>query len=165
MALDERVLTREQVLLDLHLIGAGMTLWEPVPMPDNCFRRFSSLALAAGLICMSVSAYAAAPQFPCQADAQVDYPMPGSKPKIETWGPDDLSVWSPPSCSGWSKSPSNFLIVLKGTFHSNASIDEIAKKLGAISHLSDIHYWSVTDKEWRPLVKASSALSAPNKKG
>ena len=86
-------------------------------------------------------------------------------PAIEAWHGDDLakSGWKPPDCSGWAQSShSGFVLAIAGSFRFDGSADELAARVGAISTLRDVRYWSVTDKLWRPLLNDASALSRPD---
>jgi hypothetical protein len=51
---------------------------------------------------------------------------------------------------------------LAGSFHFTGTADELVARIGAISTLRGVRYWSVTDKIWRPLVIDASALSRPD---
>ena len=86
-------------------------------------------------------------------------------PAIQAWHGDDLarSGWKPPDCSGWAQSSrSKFVLAVAGSFRFDGSADELAARVGAISTLRDVRYWSVTDKLWRPLLNDASALSRPD---
>jgi hypothetical protein len=84
---------------------------------------------------------------------------------VEVWRSDDLkrSGWKPPDCSGWAPSShSKLILALAGSFHFDGTADELVSRIGAISTLRGVRYWSVTDKIWRPLVIDASALSRPD---
>ena len=112
-----------------------------------------------------VSAGADGPQPPCVLAPVPAYPPPGKAPTIEVWHDEDLqrSGWRPPGCLGWAPtSRSKLIVALAGSFRFDGTADELIGRIGAISRLRDIQYWSVTDKSWRPLVTEASALSGPN---
>jgi hypothetical protein len=61
---------------------------------------------------------------------------------------------------GWAPSSHTKLILaLAGSFRFDGSADQLVARIGAISTLRGVRYWSVTDKMWRPLVIDAWALS------
>lgn len=113
----------------------------------------------------ALSTGATGPQPPCGTVAAPAYSPPGMPPAIVTWHGDDLarSGWKPPDCSGWAPSShSRFVLAIAGSFRFDGGTDELAARVGAISALRDVRYWSVTDKLWRPLLNDASALSRPD---
>jgi hypothetical protein len=99
----------------------------------------------------------------CVATARIDYPIPGAPPAITVWRGRDAALWKPPPCTEWS-SPSKLVIALKGSFRFEGSINDLLTKLGAISTLAEVRYWSVTDGKWLALARAASALRGPDPK-
>jgi hypothetical protein len=53
---------------------------------------------------------------------------------------------------------------LLGSFRFDGTMDGLLARVGAISTLTDVLYWSATDKKWRPLSNEASALSSPDPK-
>ena len=105
------------------------------------------------------------PQPPCGSAAVPAYSPPGVPPVVKVWHDGDLkrSGWKPPDCSGWAASSHSKLIVaLAGSFRFDGTADELVARIGAISTLRGVRYWSVTDKMWRPLVTDAWALSRPD---
>jgi hypothetical protein len=49
-----------------------------------------------------------------------------------------------------------------GSFRFDGTVDEVVQRIGAISALPAVRYWSVTDEAWRPLAVDASALSRPD---
>lgn len=131
-----------------------------------CIRRFACRRLSAGLIVALIAptgAWAADAGAPCAAAAQVAYPLPGAPPVITLWRGHDAEQWKPPSCIGWAP-PSKLVIALKGSFRFEGSVENLLARLGAISTLANVRYWSVTDKKWLALAYAASALRGPDAK-
>lgn len=88
-------------------------------------------------------------------------------PAVKVWHRQNLerSGWKPPDCSGWAQaSRSTLVVALSGSFRFEGSADELVARIGAISTLRGIRYWSVTDRRWQPLVVDASALSHPDPK-
>jgi hypothetical protein len=129
-----------------------------------------SLLLAgfvSALLLFAPGAQAAGPQPPCTASAASEYPPPDSAPSVVIWHQKDLEQghWHPPSCTGWpADSPSKLLISLTGSFRFNGSMNELLARVGTISALQRIQYWSTTDKKWGPLSNDASALTDPDPK-
>jgi hypothetical protein len=118
------------------------------------------------VLALTVSAHAALPQPPCTLASVPAYPAPDAAPTIAIWHGSDLeeSKWQPPKCTGWSPSSRSKLIVaLAGSFRFNGPISQLLERVGAISTLRTVRYWSTTDKKWRPLANGASALADSNK--
>src|SRR4029077_12201770 len=95
------------------------------------------------------------------------YPPPEALPVIAIWHAGALAQgkWQPPSCTGWAPaSRSKLVITLNGSFHFDGMMDQLLARIGAISQLRNVQYWSTTDKKWRPLAYDASALTGPNAK-
>jgi hypothetical protein len=116
--------------------------------------------LACSLLVLSHPAHAAGPQPPCAASGS--YPALDASPVIGIWHGKELEHgnWQPPLCTGWpANSRSKLLITLTGSFHFNGTMEALLARVGAISSLRTIRYWSVTEKEWGPMAYDASALS------
>jgi len=127
----------------------------------------TSKALPFALLLLSTPALATTdgPQPPCGAAAAPAYPTPAAPPVVKLWRGDDLrrSGWKPADCLGWpSPMPTSLILALAGSFYFAGTSDELVARIGAISTLRTVRYWSVTDKAWRPLVIDASALSRPD---
>ncbi len=59
-------------------------------------------------------------------------------------------------------SPAPLTVALAGHFDYHGSVSGIATRLGAISHIENLPYWSVTDNDWRPLISEAFALDSAN---
>ena len=108
----------------------------------------------------------AGPVPPCGAGLSPQYPPPGERPAVKVWHDEDLkrSEWGPPNCTGWdSSSRSKLVLAMAGSFRFDGTLDEVVERIGAISTLPGVRYWSVTDRAWRPLVVDASALSRPDR--
>jgi hypothetical protein len=103
-----------------------------------------------------------APQPPCASAFAPAYPPPGAPPVVKVWHADDIkpSGWEPPQCTGWgSLVHPKLVLVMAGSFRFDGTADELVDRIGAISTLRYVRYWSATKKTWRPLVLDASALS------
>ena len=55
----------------------------------------------------------------------------------------------------------DLVVTLSGRFLSAGSIEVIAARVGRISAMKGMNYWSITDSEWRELVSDAYAVSGP----
>ncbi len=102
------------------------------------------------------------PRPPCGDSPRPEYSGPGARPIVEVWDDEEISgAWDPPACTGWTARDSGVLVALAGSFHHDGDVEDLLRRFGAISTLTQIRYWSVSDKAWRPLVTEAAALSAP----
>jgi hypothetical protein len=109
-----------------------------------------------GLIALQAAAQVpGGPTPPCGADPIPTYVAPGLIPEAQTWAGLD---WHAPGClEAW---PTRFKFVIALAGHVRAA-DQAAvlAKLGAISRMRGIQYYSVTQSAWLELIKDSSALA------
>lgn len=121
--------------------------------------------LSSVMVVLATAARAASPQLPCDASASYAYPSPGASPTIGIWHASDLAQgnWQPPSCTGWpAGSRSKLIVTVTGSFHFDGGMDALLTKIGAISTLKEIFYWSAADKRWGRLASDASALTDAN---
>jgi hypothetical protein len=108
-------------------------------------------------------AWAAGPQPPCAGAAVPAYGPVDGAPAVGIWSGADLKRdgWQPPACLGW-QGDSRLVAALAARFRSPLSLDALAERLAAVSHHPEVRFWSVTRREWRPLVTQSWALDRPD---
>jgi hypothetical protein len=113
-------------------------------------------------------AFATAPQSPrppCAGQPAPDYPAPGAAPHVRLWTRSDLGPgWTPPACTAWQAGAATIVVALAGQFHHAGSADTLLARIGAISSLGEVRYWSVTDKQWNNMFVHASALDGPDSK-
>ena len=112
------------------------------------------------LLLMAGRAQAAAPPSSCGVTD-----LPEAAPAIAVWQERELALanWQPPGCSGWpASSRSKVLVSLTASLRSNGPIASLISRLGAISALPGVQYWSTTDGKWEPIARAASALTGPD---
>ncbi len=115
----------------------------------------------------ATAAQAAGPQLPCDTSGSYVYPPAGVPPTIGIWHASDLAQanWQPPGCTGWpAGSHAKLIVTLTGSIHFDGEMDGLLAKIGAISTLKDISYWSAADKAWGHLATDASALTDANAK-
>jgi hypothetical protein len=127
--------------------------------------RLRIAAAVFSLLLFANGAQAGGPDLLCAGMTAADTPPPGAPPKITIWHAGDLKQWQPPSCTDWSpNSRSNLMVSLKGSFRFDGSMSALLTRVGTISVLPNVMYWSVTDQEWGPIAHAASALNGPDPK-
>lgn len=128
------------------------------------------LALASSLVFLWLAGISDAagpannlPRPPCEGSAYPAFPAPGAAPNVELWTAEALGAdWMPPACTGWNKGAA-LVVALTGQFPSSRDTDAMLARIGAISSLRAVRYWSVTDKAWQSLFLEAAALTAPEK--
>lgn len=104
----------------------------------------------------------AGPKHPCGSALAPAYPLPGEPPFVKVWHEKDLrrANWEPPQCAGWAAAAhSKLVLAMTGSFRFDGTADELVGRIGAISTLRRVRFWSVTEKTWRPFVIDAWALS------
>lgn len=99
---------------------------------------------------------------PCRPDKPIPhppFPALGSPPTVALWRNIPLAAGD---CFEVSSGAMDLVVVLSGRFRSADDIEEIAARVGAISAMKGMNYWSVTDGEWRELVSEAYAVSGPD---
>ena len=80
---------------------------------------------------------------------------------MKFWAPSDIGDrWIPPVCTGWSGSEFSTLVTTVARFRSTSRSEDLLGRIGAISELKGLRYWSVTHKQWRVLIINAYALTA-----
>jgi hypothetical protein len=128
-------------------------------------RYWRALALAAVVVCATGSGTAApeeGPLPPCRGVLHPASPDLGAPPQVQVWNPGELPApWRPPACTGSTTRDFKMLIALAGSFRHDGDAEALLGRFGAVSTLTEMRYWSVSDSAWRPLVTEATALSAP----
>jgi hypothetical protein len=104
---------------------------------------------------------ASGPQPPCGAESAPPYPDLQHSPAIKVWDRSALGRdWTPPACLGWSVPGFTTLISTVARFHATGK-EGLLQRIGDISRLTGIRYWSTTHQSWRTLIVKASALVGP----
>ena len=105
------------------------------------------------------------PRPPCGAEPIPSYPRLGEQPNVMLWTKADPGpTWTPPSCAVWPAGAATIVVGLAGHFPYAGSADALLARIGAISSLSEVRYWSVTEKQWNNMFARASALDGSNLK-
>ena len=110
---------------------------------------------------LGAPADASGPQPPCGAESNPPYPDLERSPAIKVWDRSSLGRdWTPPACLGWSAPGFTTLVSTVARFHATGA-EELLHRIGAISGLTGMRYWSTTHQSWRKLIVNASALAGP----
>lgn len=108
----------------------------------------------------------AGPVLPCGVEEPVPaYPELGAASVERYWQPADVSKdWTPPPCTAWAASPFAGLVTTVARFRHTGNADSMLRRIGAISDLAGVRYWSPTHGKWQTLIVEATALGGPSAK-
>jgi hypothetical protein len=109
--------------------------------------------LALAVVCAGLHAQ---PRPPCGAVPIPAYPQAGAPPAVRVWERTD---WAPPACTGWSSSDSATLVATAARFSLPGDDAAIRRRLGAVSAMRGLIYWSTTHQGWQPFILDAYALT------
>ena len=119
-------------------------------------QEFWLLFLMFLFLCPSVVMAQTEPIPPCGNSIFPPWP-----PRVQVWSDGALGAnWIPPPCTGWTSHGFRVLTAIAATFRDDRN--GFLERLGAVSALTGIRYWSVSDKAWEPLVTMATALTGPD---
>lgn len=111
------------------------------------------------LLAVSVCCGAELPLPPCGGQAFPSYARLDQAPVIRVW---DRVDWTPPDCAGWKPARASTLVVTAARFRHSSGLEGLRRRIGAVSLLKGLLYWSTTSNRWQPLIVDASALSGPS---
>lgn len=89
------------------------------------------------------------------------YPDLDKSPTLEVWGRSELGRdWQPPACTGWTASGFTTLVVLAARFRHTSGVEGLLRRIGSISELAGMRYWSTSHRRWQQLIVGACALEA-----
>jgi hypothetical protein len=101
-----------------------------------------------------------APHPPCASPPSPAYAEVGSLPAVRVWAGTDLGPdWVPAACTGWRPLAFRTLVAAAGRFRFSGLAEDLLARFAAVTALTTIRYWSVSDQRWENLVTSASALS------
>lgn len=100
---------------------------------------------------------------PCGSVPVPAYAPAGQSPNTNVWSESDVrrSGWQPADCLSWGTNHTRLAAALAGQFQFAGSFDELVARLGRISALTSVRYWSVSHKAWQELVSDAGVLDGP----
>jgi hypothetical protein len=120
-----------------------------------------NLTLSLMLLVHSLACAQQRPQLPCGQTAIPLYPDLGNAPLATFWSQSDAPNWVPPACTGWNDQGYSTLVTTVARFRGPGSIAELLRRIGAISQLTGMRYWSTTHQRWQTLIVDAHALTSP----
>jgi hypothetical protein len=119
------------------------------------------LIVFAAILCGEASTRAdTVPQPPCGSATFPPYPDLEKSPAARVWDRAESGRdWTPPACTGWTDSGFTTLVVTVARFRHASGVEGLLRRIGAISELAGIRYWSTTHKRWQTLIINAHALS------
>lgn len=119
------------------------------------------LIVFSAVLCGEVSSRAdAGPQPPCGSAPFPPYPELDESPAVRVWDRAESGRnWLPPACTGWTDSGFTTLVATAARFRHASGVEGLLRRIGAISELAGIRYWSTTRQRWQTLIIDAHALS------
>jgi hypothetical protein len=113
------------------------------------------------LLAVAAGAHAGDPPTPlppCGGEPFPAYPTPGAPPAVQVW---DRADWTPPPCTGWQPSASSTIVATAGRFRGAGGVDGLRGRIGAVSRMKGLLYWSTSNQQWQPFIVDAAALDGP----
>ena len=124
--------------------------------------RLVWLMLLAILFCPPSSYAQIGPQPPCGSDPVPQYPIFFDSAVTKAWHKSELGDdWKPPACTDWTSASFATLVTIAARFRYTSDAEDLLRRVGAISQLSGMRYWSTTHKQWQTLILDAHALTGP----
>jgi hypothetical protein len=120
----------------------------------------SRLALPVILLCHLIARAQSQPQLPCEQEAVPAYPDLSNGPTAMFWNGSSAGAdWKPPACTGWAGSGFSTLVTTVARFRGPFKAEDLLRRIGAISQLTGVRYWSTTHQGWQTLIVDAHALT------
>jgi hypothetical protein len=89
------------------------------------------------------------------------YPRLDQSPIVKFWSESDFGrEWRPPACTGWTDVGFSTLVTTVARFRYIAGAEGLLRRIGAVSELAGMRYWSTTHKQWQTLIVNAHAVAA-----
>jgi len=122
-----------------------------------CGIRFAFTAM---LLCHAHGYAQSRPQPPCGTEPVPPYPGLDHSPTVTFWSEADFGhVWRPPGCTSWEAVGFSTLTTTVARFSYPSGTEGLLRRIGAISTLAGMRYWSTTHKKWQTLIVDAAALT------
>jgi hypothetical protein len=114
------------------------------------------------LLCLAHGYAQSGPQPPCGKEPAPPYPGLDSPPIVTFWAEADFGRdWRPPACTGWTQPGFSTLTTTVARFRYASGAEGLLRRIGAVSELTGMRYWSTTNQQWRTLIVDAHALTGP----
>ena len=99
------------------------------------------------------------PRPPCSDQPVPPYPDLVQTAVVKSWSQSDVgSDWKPAACTGWNEIGFKRLVSISSRFRNTLTTSELLRRVGAVSTLKGMRYWSTTHRQWRTLIIDAHAL-------
>lgn len=118
------------------------------------------LTLLFPIACLAAEA---TPRAPCDSEPVPAYAAVGALPAVAARLPknDTARVIAP--CAADLSETFDAVVVLSGRFAFKGDANQLLERLGAISKLRGLRYWSITERSWEVLIPKAHALEKTDK--
>jgi hypothetical protein len=100
------------------------------------------------------------PQPPCGREPIPSYPGLDDSAIVKLWSKSDFGRdWKPPACTGWAAVGFTTLVTIVARFRYTSEAEGLLRRIGAISELAGMRYWSTTHQRWQTLIGDAHALT------
>jgi hypothetical protein len=100
------------------------------------------------------------PQPPCGTEPDPAYPGLDDPAIVKLWSKSDFGRdWIPPACTGWSARGFTTLVTTAARFRQTSESEGLLRRIGRISELGGMRYWSTTHQQWQTLIVEAHALT------
>lgn len=123
-------------------------------MKENLHR---SACVAALLFASHALADDPAPRLPCEGGLPIPAYAQAGEPAMQTWAG---LQWQPPPCLAWPASQYKLVIAIAGMVRAPDDA-ALRARVGAISAMRGLRYWSVSENAARVLIKDAYAINGP----
>lgn len=152
-------------LTTVYAVSSALTFfvasWALFAVPPVQSARPLQLSLLARASIGSAEAQSG-PQPPCGNEPTPPYPGLDAPASVKSWSGSDLGPnWTPPACTHWTASGFTTLVSISARFRHDSKAEGLLRRIGAISQLSGVRYWSTTHQRWRTLISDAYALTDP----
>jgi hypothetical protein len=97
------------------------------------------------------------PRPPCDGSPLPTYQAAATgPPKVQS---QTVTRWAPLACLGWDGAAPTLLVAITGRLHEPDGARVWVARLGAVSRLKSVRYWSVTDQSWQTLIHEAFAVT------
>ena len=116
--------------------------------------------VSAMLLCQPCGLAQSRPQPPCGEEPVPRYPELDRSPVVTFWSESEFGRdWRPPACSGWAGVGFSTLITTAARFRNPSGAEGLLRRIGAVSELAGMRYWSTTHQQWHTLIVSAHALT------
>jgi hypothetical protein len=139
------------------LVFSALVLFLPAVYPAHEAHRL----LVSPPSVQTLEVEAAGPQPPCGNEPVPSYPRLDDSAIVKSWSESAFGRdWRPPACTGWTAAGFTTLVTTVARFRNASEAEGLLRRIGTISALAGVRYWSTTHKRWRTLIVDAYALNA-----